>query len=163
VGPCGARSVHPPEAMMHFPPLLQIFLPIFENFLDFLENFLHFTFSRKNFPFSSAKISDDLFLVINHKFRISPLFFAISIHFRPYFAKIILSPILFKISLPVFPKFTCFWHTLCFSFPPPALTMLHLCITQCTYWTPLHLKDILNIHVAYYEFIALPKLVLGLH
>jgi len=24
-----------------------------------------------------------------------------------------------------------------FSFPP-SLTGMHLCITQCTYWTPLH-------------------------
>src|SRR6218665_3454886 len=36
-----------------------------------------------------------------------------------------------------FVKFPCFLHTFCiFSFFP-TLTMIHLCITQCTYWTPL--------------------------
>src|SRR6218665_3522627 len=33
-----------------------------------------------------------------------------------------------------------FTYFTCFSFPtfPPTLTMMHLCITQYTYWTPLH-------------------------
>src|SRR6218665_1523097 len=39
----------------------------------------------KKFRFSSAKISDGLFLVNHHKFRISP-YFPVSIHF-PYFGK----------------------------------------------------------------------------
>src|SRR6218665_1955985 len=30
-------------------------------------------------------------------------------------------------------RFTCF----ACNFFPPTLTMMHLCITQCTYWTPL--------------------------
>src|SRR6218665_1573617 len=38
---------------------------------------------------------------------------------------------------PVFEKFNSFLHTLRVIFPP-TLTMMHLCITQCTYWTPLH-------------------------
>src|SRR6218665_4042262 len=29
-----------------------------------------------------------------------------------------------------------FTYFMCISFPP-SLTMMHLCITQCTYWTPL--------------------------
>ena len=31
---------------------------------------------------------------------------------------------------------------MCISFPP-TLTMMHLCITQCTYWTPLHISILL--------------------
>src|SRR6218665_58446 len=37
---------------------------------------------------------------------------------------------------PVFRKFNSFLHTFCVFFPP-TLAMMHLCITQCTYWTPL--------------------------
>ena len=47
---------------------------MFEKFSDSVENVPNFTFSRKISRFSSAKISDDLFLVIDHKFRIYPLF-----------------------------------------------------------------------------------------
>ena len=34
-------------------------------------------------------------------------------------------------------------YFLCFSFPP-TFTMMHLCITQCTYWTPLLLGTALR-------------------
>jgi len=61
------RGVHPPEAMMHFP-LFQI-PPISEKFLRLCRKF-----SPKKFRFSSAKIPDDLFLVIDHKFDfVSPI------------------------------------------------------------------------------------------
>src|SRR6218665_151010 len=30
-----------------------------------------------------------------------------------------------------------FTYCMCFLFPPPNLTMMHLRITHCTYWTPL--------------------------
>src|SRR6218665_3243873 len=36
-----------------------------------------------------------------------------------------------------FVNFTCFFtYFMCFSFPPTS-TMMHLCSTQCTHWTPL--------------------------
>src|SRR6218665_2221992 len=39
---------------------------------------------------------------------------------------------------PLFPKNHVYFNALrVFSFPP-TLTMMHLCITQCTYWTTLH-------------------------
>src|SRR6218665_1370456 len=47
--------------------------------------------------------------------------------FPPYFNKF----------SPVLDKFTCFLHTLRVFRFPPTLTMMHLCIIQCTYWTPL--------------------------
>src|SRR6218665_1996298 len=105
--------------MMHFPPVSD-FTPISEKFSDFL-NF----FTILPFP---------VFLVIDHKFRISPYFRCFST-FPPCFAKIFLSPYFSKFSRPVLGKFTCFLHTL--RVFPPTLTMMHLCITQCTYWTPL--------------------------
>src|SRR6218665_3628819 len=74
------------------------------------------------------------FLVIDHKFRISPLF-SLFQYISPCFAKIIFSPYFYnffscfrQIHL-LFTYFTCIF--------PPTLTMMHLCITQCTYWTPL--------------------------
>jgi len=63
----------PPETIIHFPPV-SYFPLIFEKFSDSKENFRNFTFSRKISWFSSAEISDDFFLVIGHKFQISPLF-----------------------------------------------------------------------------------------
>src|SRR6218665_3872158 len=55
-----------PETMMH-PPISD-FPPIFEKISDFEETFYNFTFSQKISSFSFAQISDDFFLVIDHKF-----------------------------------------------------------------------------------------------
>src|SRR6218665_156213 len=53
------------------PPCFQISPPIFEKISDSEQNFQN---SEKFLDFSSAEISDDLFLVIDHKFWISPYF-----------------------------------------------------------------------------------------
>jgi len=105
----------PSETMMHFPPVSD-FPPIFDKFSDFEKIFYNFTFSRKISSFSSAKISDDLFLVIDHKFRI-PLFSLFQYISPPCFAKIIISPYFSKFP-SVLNKFTCFLHIFCvFRFP----------------------------------------------
>jgi len=98
-------------------PLFQI-SPLFsKKCFDSVENFPNSTFSRKLFRFSSAKLSDDLFLVINHKFRISPLFLLFQ-YISPYFAKIILSPYFSK--FPPFFRYIYvgFTYFVLFSFPP---------------------------------------------
>src|SRR6218665_2427383 len=122
--------------MMHYPSFR--FAPIFERFSNSMENlnFKHFTFSQNILRFSSAKISDDLFLVIDDKFRISrfPLFSLFQ--YPPGSRKLLFPPTLTNFP-SVFEKFTCFLHTLCVFRFPRTLTMMHLCITQCTYWTPL--------------------------
>src|SRR6218665_1143993 len=75
------------------------------------------------------------FLVIDHKFRISPLF-SLFRYISPRFSKIIISPYFDKFS-PCFTQIhRLFTYFTCISFPP-TFTMMHLCITQCTYWTPL--------------------------
>ena len=64
MAPRMAFGVHPPETMKHFPP-------ISENSLDCQETFASDTFPcdfPKKYVFSSAKISDDPFLVIDSKF-----------------------------------------------------------------------------------------------
>src|SRR6218665_2694897 len=124
---------HPGESIPLRPrcisPLFQISPLIFPKIFR-LENFQNFTFSRNFFPFSSAKISDDLFLVIDHKFSLFQYIFP------PLFRKIITSPYFEKFP-PYFSKIhLLFTYFMSISFPP-TLTMMHLCITQCTYWTPL--------------------------
>ena len=134
------RGVHPSEAMMHICLCLR-FPPIFDKFSDSVENFRNVTFSRKYFRFSSGKISDDLFFVIDQKCRIFPCFSTFPLLFREsyYFSAT------FKNFLPVFRKFTSLLHTLCVFRFPLTLTMMHLCITQCTYWTPLYMCRIREI------------------
>src|SRR6218665_3612413 len=115
--------------MMHFPSVSN-FPHIFEKIS--VEHFQNFTFSRKiSRIFSSAKISDDLFLVIDHKFRISPLLSLFQYIFPPVSQKLLFPPSFDKFP-SVFEKFTCFLHTLCVFRFPPTLTMMHLCMTQCT-------------------------------
>src|SRR6218665_72734 len=87
-------------------------------------------------PTISEKNSKLVENIHNYKFEISPLFSLFHYIFTPYIGKIIISPYFYKFA-PDFVKFTCsFTYYLCFSFPP-TLTMMHLCITQCAYWTPL--------------------------
>ena len=105
----------PPETMMHFP-LFQISPLFLKSFRTFGNFFYNFTFSRKMSSLSSAKISDDLlFLVINHKFRISPLF-SLFHYISPSVSRKFFHPT-FTNFPPVLGKFTCFLHTLRV-FPP---------------------------------------------
>src|SRR6218665_2744427 len=117
-------------------------------------------FPEKFLDFHPPKILLTFFLVIDHKFRISPYFRCFST-FPPCLAKIILSPPTLTNFSPVLNKFTYFLHTLRVFFPP-TLTMMHLCITQCTYWTPLFALTPLYCIVAL-NCIAATTTVLDLH
>src|SRR6218665_79137 len=97
---------------------------------------LQFYLFPTNFPIFIRKISHELFsLVIDHKFRNSSLF-SLFQYISPLFPENYYFPPTLT-NIPRFPKihllFTCF---MCISFPPTFI-MMHLCITQCTYWTPL--------------------------
>src|SRR6218665_2391855 len=102
--------------MMHFP-LFQI-SPLFSkhfqtlwkicNILPFPEKFLDF--HRPKFLMTS-------FLVIDHKFRISPLF-SLFQYISPLFLEIYYYSPTLKNFPPVLDKITFFLHTLCISFPP---------------------------------------------
>ena len=89
--PCPGAFI-PSEAIMHF----QISLCFRKKISDSAENFPNLILFPTIFRFSFAKISDDHFLVIHHKFRISPLFSPVSIHFLPLFRKLFLSPLLLQ-------------------------------------------------------------------
>src|SRR6218665_585926 len=98
--------------------------PLFPKKIDIpWKIFLILPFPEKNFDFHLPKFLT--FLLQNFNFPYFPCFTA----FPPYFTKIIVSP--------YFKKFTCFLHTLYVFRIPLTLTMMHLCITQCTYWMPL--------------------------
>ena len=94
------RDVHPPLRPWCIFPLFQI-SPLFsKKFSDSVENFKNFTFSRKSSRFSSAKISDDFFLFIDHKFHISPLF-SLFQYISPLFRENYSFPLISQIS-PLF-------------------------------------------------------------
>ena len=102
----------------------------FSKFYLFPKNFSIFIRQNKNFwwPF---------FLVIDHKFiRIPPYFSCLST-FPPLFRKNYYLPLFWKIP-PCFRKIHLLFTYFVYFVPPSTLTMMHLCITQCTYWTPLH-------------------------
>ena len=111
------RGVHPPWCI--FPSVSDS--PLFSKKFPTVENFQNFnlSFSRKILDFHPPKFLMTFFLVIDHKFCNSPLF-SLFQYISPLFRKIHL----------------LFTYFMCISFPP-TLTMMHLCITQCTYWTPL--------------------------
>jgi len=119
-----------------FPPVSDF--PLFpKKISDSAENFPNLTFSKKNFVFHPPKFLTSFF---SHSPQISnfPLF-SVFQFISPYFRKFFFPPTtanfpLISINLRDFAYFTCI------SFPS-ALTMMHLCITQCTYWTPLCCSD----------------------
>src|SRR6218665_2147593 len=120
-----------------------------------MENFPQFYISTTQFRFSSAKISDQLVLVIDHKFLISPLFSVFQyISFPPPISRKSLFPSTFRNSLPNFVKFTCFLHTLCVFRFLHNLTMMHLCITQCTYLTPIITTVLLPFATTYMYYVV---------
>src|SRR6218665_203520 len=112
--------------MMHLPVSE---FPLFsKKNSDSAKNFHNFTFSRKNFFIHRPQN-----LNFPLCFRISPLFSLLQ-YIPPCFAKIIISSYFLK--FPPFPKIhVYFTYFTCISLPP-TLTMMHLCITHCTYGRP---------------------------
>src|SRR6218665_1113299 len=105
---------------MHFP-LFHIFPPIFEKIFGLRRKF-HLTFS------------ETLFLVIDHEFRISPLFQFVS----PYCGKFFFSPYFCKIP-PDFVKLTCFYILYMYFVSPYFYHDVFMHHTMHVgYWTPLY-------------------------
>src|SRR6218665_2241411 len=101
------------------PSLFQIFPPIFEKCSDSVLNFRTCTLSRKISRFSSARISDDLFLVIDQP-QISnfPPYFASFSTFSPLFCANYYSPSFHKFP-PCFQEIhLLFTYFSCISFLP---------------------------------------------
>ena len=116
-------------------PLCFRFPPISENILGLREKFSQFDLFPKKF---SIFIRQIFWLPFCHW----PKIFQFLPYFRyfntfPLFREVFHSSPTFTNFPPDFVKFTCFVHTFCLFRFPTTLTMMHLCITQCTYWTPL--------------------------
>ena len=114
----------------------------FLKILRFFVKFLTFYLFPKKFPiFIRQNFWWPFFLVITN-FEFPPYFASFST-FPPGFAKIIISPYFHKCT-PCFRKIhQLFTNFVCIS--PHTLTMMHLCITQCTYWTPCSWKTHLSV------------------
>jgi len=119
---------------MHFPPCFR-FYPLFsKNFQTgkfsqlYLFPEIFFIFIRQNFWWL-------FLLVINHKFWISPYFPCFST-FPPLFRENYYFPPALTNS-PCFRQFHLLFTYFTYISFPPTLTMMHLCIIQCAYWTPL--------------------------
>src|SRR6218665_1475123 len=124
--------------MFIYFPLVSDFPPISQKIFGLRGKFPQIYLFPKMFRFSSSKISADLLFIhwlMATNFEFPPCLRCFS-KFPPYFEKTILSFLLLQIFSPDFVNLRVLTYFMCFSFPP-TLTMMHLCITQCTYWTPL--------------------------
>src|SRR6218665_88392 len=103
--------------MMHFAPCFRFHTLFPKEFLTPWKISQILPFPKIFFRFSSTKISDDLFLVINQTFILSPLLCQIPLCFRQI----------------------CVFSTyfICFSFTPYFYHEAFMPHT-ITYWTPLH-------------------------
>ena len=131
----GAEASILPWGHNAFPPCFR-FPSYFRKKFRLCGQFLQFYLFQKNFSIFIRQNFWWPFSVIDHKFRISPYFSLFQYISLPLFRENY-SPPYFDKFPPVLEKFTCFLHALCVFRFPPTLTMMHLCITQCTYWTPL--------------------------
>jgi len=126
-------------------PLFQIFPLFSKKFQTLWKMSKMLPFPEKFLNFHPSKSLMTFFIVIDHKFRISP--FSLFRYISPSVSRKLLFPPYFQKFPPVLEKFTCFLHTLCVFRLPPTLTMMHSCITQCTYWTPLHKQKCISEYV----------------
>ena len=141
------KGFHPPWGHDAFSPLFQI-SPYFRQILRLSGKF------QKFYPEKISRFHPPKFLTtfFSHRPQISdfPPILPVLVHFPSDSRKFLISPPTFHNFPPVFQKFNSFLHTLRLFFPP-TLTMMHLCITQCTYWTLLYIDNEL-ITVTLYPF-----------
>ena len=120
---------------MHVPPASDV-PPILKK-SDSEETFQNFTFSWKNFLiFIRRYFWWPFFFFIHRPQNLNFPRFSLFQYISPCFAKIIISPLLWQISSLFYTNSLAF-YVLYVYFDSPTFTMMHLCITQCTYWTPL--------------------------
>src|SRR6218665_302254 len=125
---------HPPKFLMTFFLVIEIL-----NFLPILPVLVHSPLIDENYYFPLLSQISPLFS------ENSPAFYILSLNFLPILPVLVHSPLidenyyfplLSQIS-PLFSENSPAFYILSVDFPP-TLTMMHLCITQCTYWTPLY-------------------------
>ena len=130
-----ARHNCSPLAYVPCISLCFTFPPISENFFGSRGKLPRFDLFPQNFLISIRQNFWRPLFSLTTNFEFLPLFPCFN-SFPPYFEKILFSPYFCKIPPPNFLKLTCL-YVLYVYFAPPTFTMMHLCITQCTYWTTL--------------------------
>src|SRR6218665_2506262 len=122
--------------MMHFP-LFQISSLFSKKFQTLWKVFKILPFPEKCLDFHPPKfLTTFSFKSSTTNFLFPPLFPCFSTFPPPPFHENYYSPLLLKIP-PCFRKIHLPFTYFCVFLFPPTLTMMHLCITECTYWTPL--------------------------
>ena len=128
------RDVHPSEAMMHFLPVSDFplyFLKIFRLRVEIFQFDLFQKKFRFSFPIFLITFCSRLLQILN-----VPLF-SLNSTFPFLYQENYCFPHTFLKFSPDFEKIYLFFYILYMIFVSPSLTMMHLCITQCTYWTPM--------------------------
>src|SRR6218665_4146450 len=100
------------------------------------KNFSILLFPEKILYFHPPKFLMIFFCHQPQIFKFPPYFLCFSTFAPRFHENYYFPPLPFKIPL-CFTKLDLLLHTFCVFRFPPTLTMMHLCITQCTYWTPL--------------------------
>ena len=150
-----SMGVHPPEAMMYFP-LFQISPSFRKKFQTLWTIFTILPFPNKFLDFQPPNF------FFTHRPQISnshPPYFRIF----PYFSCLSTFPLCFAKTIisPCFRNIHVFLHALRVFRFPPTLTMMHLCITQCTYWTPLGLPVGVCVYVKGFVLVTTPHEKVG--
>src|SRR6218665_2065323 len=126
--------------MMHVPPCFR-FSPLFQkNFRTFWKIFKILPFPEKFLHFHPQKFLMTFFSHRPQIFEFPPIF-AVSVHFPPVSRKLFFTPYFSKCP-PCFRQIHLLFYILYVHIFHPTLTMMHLCITQCTYWTPLLMSNV---------------------
>ena len=114
---------------MHFLPCFRFPPPYFRKSFRLHGKFSQFqTFFDFHPPKFLMNFSSHWLKILNF-----PLFIlALSVHFTPISGILLFPPYFFKFPLWFCKIYVFFTYFTCFSFPHN-LTMMHLCITQCTY------------------------------
>ena len=101
--------------------------PSFQNISDLFQLF------PKNCRFQPQKFLMTFFSHWLWIWNFLPIF-AKTPHFLPHFGNLLFPPTF--LNFPLILKNVCVFYMLYVFLVPPSLTMMHLCITQCMYWTP---------------------------
>ena len=119
-----------------FSPSVSDFPHCFRKNFRFFGKFIKFDLFPKKFPIFIRQ--NFWWPFFSHRPQIlnSPPILPVLVHFLSDWRKLLFPPYFHKFP-PLFSENSPAFYILCVYFLPLTLTMMHLCITQCTYWTPL--------------------------
>ena len=159
------RGVHPPWGNDAFSPCFR-FPSVSENIFGLRGKFSQSYVFRKNFSIFIRQNFWRPFLVIDHKFWMSPLFYSLFQHICSPISEIFSFPLLFQIS-PWFHKIYMSFYIRFVFFVPPTLTMMHLAYASHNARTLLDAPNLMQFNMQIFinslirKCIHVPKLHVG--